>query len=375
MLNKLAELKKDRNNKKKRHFLYEFFNPKGSGKGLSKEEARQPRNFVNFFKFYSRNFNTMFALNVFAFLGNFPILFGLYALTQNLNVNTTAPASSMFGPLYGAMTAGGANPISAALFGVHGAQARISLPTTATYVFFGLTALVFLTFGIVNLATAYVMRNIVKGDPSMLFSDIKYSIKRNWKQGMLLGIIDLLFILVIAYDLFFFYAGSVSAVMGFMLGVMVIVAMIYTMMRYYMYIMLVTFDLSIYKSEKFLHFRNTRIQTEHCCLSRRGSRCAFRLLAAYHRLPGRNNPADAYPRLSRRLHGHLRRIPEGKGGHDRPLLRQRQRRRKEARRRRGRRAGGRADLPRQRLISRIREIHTAALPENGTAAVLQKDVL
>ena len=70
MLNKLAELKKDRNNKKKRHFLYEFFNPKGSGKGLSKEEARQPRNFVNFFKFYSRNFNTMFALNVFAFLGN-----------------------------------------------------------------------------------------------------------------------------------------------------------------------------------------------------------------------------------------------------------------------------------------------------------------
>lgn len=247
MLNKLAELKKDRKNKKKRHFLYEFFNPKGSGKGLSKEEARQPRNFVNFFKFYSRNFNTMFALNVFAFLGNFPILFGLYALTQNLNVNTTAPASSMFGPLYGAMTAGGANPISAALFGVHGAQARISLPTTATYVFFGLTALVFLTFGVVNLATAYVMRNIVKGDPSMLFSDIKYSIKRNWKQGMLLGVIDLLFILVIAYDLFFFYAGSISAVMGFMLGVMVIVAMIYTMMRYYMYIMLVTFDLSIYK--------------------------------------------------------------------------------------------------------------------------------
>lgn len=247
MLNKLAELKKDPKNKNKKHFLYSFFNPKGNVKGLSKEEARQPRNFVNFFKFYSRNFNTMFALNVFAFLGNFPILFGLYALTQNLNVNTTSPASSMFAPLYGAMTAGGANPISAALFGVHGAQAKVSLPTTATYVFFGLTALVFLTFGIVNLATAYVMRNIVKGDPSMFFSDVKYSIKRNWKQGMLLGIIDLLFILVIAYDLFFFYVGSTSTVMGFMLGVMIIVAMIYTMMRYYMYIMLVTFDLSIFK--------------------------------------------------------------------------------------------------------------------------------
>ncbi len=244
----MAELKRDPKNKKKRHILYEIFNPKGNGKGLTKEDVRKPRTLGNFFRFYLANFNVMFALNIFAFLGNFPILFGLYGLTGNLNINTTAPASSLFAPLYGALTAGGtANPASAALFGVHGIQASVSLPTTATYVFFALTLLVFFTFGIVNLATVYVMRNIVKGDPSMFLSDVKYSIKRNWKQGMLLGILDLLFILIILYDLLIFYVGSSTSFYGFLFGVMLIIAMIYTMMRYYMYIMLVTFDLSLYK--------------------------------------------------------------------------------------------------------------------------------
>ncbi len=244
----MAELKRDPKNKKKKHFLYNFFNPRGNGKGITKEEAKKmPRNIPNFFKFYSRYFNTMFALNIFAFLGNFPLLFGLFALTGNLNINSTAPASSLFAPLYGAATAGSGNPISAALFGVHGYQVNISLPTTATYVFFGLTALMFLTFGLVNLSTAYVMRNIVKGDPMTFFGDIKYSIKKNWKQGMILGVLDLLFILIIAYDLVLFFIGSTSTFYAFLLGVMAIIAMIYTMMRYYMYIMLVTFDLSIYK--------------------------------------------------------------------------------------------------------------------------------
>ncbi len=231
----------------KRHLLYEIFNPRGNGKGLTKEEIAQPRTLSRFFRFYSTHFNMMVALNIFAFLGNFPILFGIFALTGNLNVNTTAPASSLFAPLYGVMKLSGQSPVNAALFGIHGIQADVSLPTTATYIFLGLTLLVFFTFGIVNLSSVYVMRNIVKGDPSMMLHDIKYSIKRNWKQGMLLGILDLLIIGVIAYDLLIFYLSSASAFYSFLFGVMFIIAMLYCMMRPYMYIMLVTFDLSLWK--------------------------------------------------------------------------------------------------------------------------------
>ncbi len=245
----MAELKNGE--KKKKHFLYYFFNPKGSGKGITKEEAKKmKKNIPNFFKFFFGNFNTMFALNALAIFGNFPILFGLYALTGSLNVNTFTPASSMFAPFYGAYTAGGTlnNPVSAAFFGVHGVQASASLPTAATYTFFALTLLMFFTFGLVNVATTFVMRNIVKGDPSMFFSDIKYSIKKNFKQGMIMGFIDLLFICVLAYDLLIFYIGANASTVGsFLFGMTAVIAAIYAMMRTYFYIMLVTFDLSIYK--------------------------------------------------------------------------------------------------------------------------------
>ncbi len=225
-----------------------MFNPKGNGKGITKEEAAKPKTVRRFFRYFSSNFNMMFALNIFMFLGNFPILFGLFALTGNMNIHTTSPSSSLFGPIYGAVTAGGMkNPISAALMGVHGVQSDVSMVTPITKVFFALTLLVVFTFGIVNAAVAYVMRNIVKGESITFISDIKYCIKRNWKQALLLGIIDIIMIALIVYDLLFFLIGSAGAVTSFLFGIMVIVAMLYIMMRSYMYVILVTFDLPLRK--------------------------------------------------------------------------------------------------------------------------------
>ena len=225
-----------------------MFNPRGNGKGITKEEAAKPKTIGRFFRYFSTNFNMMFALNIFVFLGNFPILFGLFALTGNLNINTTAPSSSLFAPIYGAITAGDVNnPVSAALMGVHGVQTQVSMMTPITKVFFALTLLVVFTFGIVNACIAYVMRNIVKGDSTTLISDIKYCVKRNWKQALLIGIIDIVMIAVIAYDVMFFFLSGSGIVASFLFGMMLIVAMLYVMMRNYMYILLVTFDLPIRK--------------------------------------------------------------------------------------------------------------------------------
>ena len=169
-------------------------------------------------------------------------------MTGNLNINTTAPASSLFAPIYGAFTAGDVkNPVSAALMGVHGVQAQVSMMTPMTKVFFGLTLLAIFTFGIVNACIAYVMRNIVKGDSTTLISDIKYCVKRNWKQALLLGIVDVIMIAIIAYDVLFFFLSGSGGAASFLFGAMLIVAMLYVMMRSYMYILLVTFDLPIRK--------------------------------------------------------------------------------------------------------------------------------
>ena len=224
-----------------------MFNPKGNGKGLTKEEANKPKTAGRFPRYFFNNFNLMFALNIFFFLGNFPMLFGLFALTGNLDIHTTSPVSSLFSVVYGAVKLDGYNPVSLALLGVHGAQTEVSMPTTATWVFFGLTALMFFTFGIVNVCTAYMMRNLVKGEPVAFIQDIKYCIKRNWKQGLIVGIIDLALLLLIVYDVLFFFAMSANAIGSFLFGMMVIIGFMYMMMRPYIYIMTVTFDLSVFK--------------------------------------------------------------------------------------------------------------------------------
>lgn len=224
-----------------------MFNPKGNGKGITKEEAKKPKTAGRFPRYFFSNFNMMFALNIFFFLGNFPILFGLYALSGNLNVHTTAPSSSLFSALYGAVTINGHNPASLALMGIHGAQTEVSLPTTATWLFFGLTALVVFTFGIVNTATAYIMRNLVKGESITFISDIKYCVKRNFKQAFVIGIFDLALLLLVVYDILFFYTMAANAMGSFLFGMMLVIGMMYMMMRPYMYIMVVTFDLKITK--------------------------------------------------------------------------------------------------------------------------------
>lgn len=244
----MAQLIKDKKNAKKRHLLYNLFNPTGNGKGTDKNEAKKPKNIKYFFVSFYRNFNMMFALNIFAMLGNFPIFFGLYALTGNLNHNVKSPSSCLFAPIYGASKIGGQSPVVSALLGVHGIQSNSSFFTTATKVFFLLTLLVIFTWGIVNVAIAYVMRNLVKGDPTTFLSDVRYSIKRNKGQAVLFGIIDVLLIFVIAYDLLIFYLGSsANTLYSVLFGVMIVIALTYAIMRYYIYVMMVTFDLSIFK--------------------------------------------------------------------------------------------------------------------------------
>ncbi|MBO4413770.1 MAG: DUF624 domain-containing protein [Clostridia bacterium] len=239
-----------KNRKLPKHLLYSIFNPSG-GKGLTKAEAKRPRDLKGFFSFFWNNFNMMFALNIFFVLGNFPILFGALALSGSLDEAVIAPASSLAAPLFGITSISGFSPATLAIYGVHGVGTVSSLPTVATSVFAWMTVLVILTFGLVNTATVYVMRNIVKGDPTSFADDVIHAIKRNFRQAMIFGVIDAVLIAMMAYDLvIFFLGGSVMTAFAVFFGVMVIVALMYSIMRYYIYVQLVTFDLSIWKMFK-----------------------------------------------------------------------------------------------------------------------------
>lgn len=68
------------------------------------------------------------------------------------------------------------------------------------YIFLGIFALL---FGLVATGCAYTVRGYVRGDPVYILSDFKYAVKNNFKQGIILGIIDLVIIFLLVFDILF----------------------------------------------------------------------------------------------------------------------------------------------------------------------------
>lgn len=77
---------------------------------------------------------------------------------------------------------------------------KLAAYPVAFYIFLGVAAL---AFGIVNTGVAYVVRGYVRGDPVYILSDFRYAVKHNFLQGLLLGVIDLVIIFLLVFDLFF----------------------------------------------------------------------------------------------------------------------------------------------------------------------------
>lgn len=230
----------------KRKKKFNLFNLAKDGKGVRKEDVIKDLNFVNFFKLYFRRFGQIFWVNLFMVFGNFPIWFGLLGVSGNVGVESRLHENVLYPILRAAMT-GGTTPVTAALSGVIGQRQVNYILTTPAYVLIGLSALTIFTFGIVNCACAYVLRNMVKADPLFLPQDFFYAIKRNWKQALPMGILDALIIGLLVYDVIFFYYNSTSFLRTAMFFFAVVLALIYYSMRRYIYIMMVTFSLSLPK--------------------------------------------------------------------------------------------------------------------------------
>ncbi len=235
----------ENDNKKKKKFS--LFRYSLDGKGVSKDENEE-RNFTFFFKLLGRKLSSILSVNILLLLGNFPIFFLILGMSSNFNDVSYAPPSQYFGPVYGALKlSGGASAAEAAIRGVHGLQIEISVNTTATNIMFILGALVTLTFGVTVAATTYIMRNLVKGEPVFLLQDFVRTIKNNWKQALPFGIFDVVVSLIIVYDLYFFAANRGTYVANVMFFLALAIGLIYFVMRFYIYTMMVTFRLSIYK--------------------------------------------------------------------------------------------------------------------------------
>jgi uncharacterized membrane protein YesL len=104
------------------------------------------------------------------------------------------------------------------------------------------------TYGWQKVGTTYILRNLVRGDGVFMFSDYFYAIRRNLKQGFVMGLLDTVAIFALVFDFIYFYnSPATSAGNNFMYIMIFALIIIYGIMRFYTYLMLVTFDMKLGK--------------------------------------------------------------------------------------------------------------------------------
>ena len=121
-----------------------------------------------------------------------------------------------------------------------------------------------LTSGLSNCGLTYVTRNATRRRPYFAVTDFFDAIKKNWKQGLLVGIINAILTALIFFDMYFFYFGQGNEIFVTIgLAVALLIHIVFSGMKYYMYMLMITFDFPLKKLYKnafnltFINFGKT----------------------------------------------------------------------------------------------------------------------
>ncbi|MBQ5612727.1 MAG: DUF624 domain-containing protein, partial [Clostridia bacterium] len=199
-----------------------------------------------YFKLLGRRFWKLVGLNLIMLPMVLPLIFIFLLYTgQRMTPTATDP---LFSQLYGAGLQE-TTPIATLLLDLFGAQTDVpAAGNTLSYVLIALCVLFLaVTFGWQNVGATYVLRNMVRGEPVFLFSDYFYAVKRNLRQGFLMGLLDALLLFLVGFDLLYFSGLTGSFWMDVCYWAVLVIGILYFFMRFYIYLMMITFELSIRK--------------------------------------------------------------------------------------------------------------------------------
>lgn len=229
--------------KDKKGFLLFDFNR--DGKGVNEKEDRTP-NLKFFFKQWWRKMSKLLTLNFLMVFQIIPIIVAFFIFFTG--PTTPTQTSPVFAPLYGANIISEGSPVNSLLLAINNQQFQIPVYNTPVmYVIIGLGAFLVLTFGWQNIGATYVLRGLVRGDAVFIVSDFFHGIKKNFKQGFLLGLIDALVIGVLVIDFIFFMSAGQTLFINIMYFIIFGICIIYFFMRFYLYLLAITFELKIKK--------------------------------------------------------------------------------------------------------------------------------
>ena len=230
--------------KEKKSFL-EFLKWKRTRDDVDAVEEVGPMNIKRFFVLLKRKFSQILTLNLLMLFQIIPL--GVAFLVYFWG--PTAPTQSTLNfPVLNGIHIIDAAPAEHIKYVLSSIQFNLPVYTPGilvTLILLGLFLLV--TFGWQNAGCSYVLRGLVNAEPVFIFADFFYAIKRNLKQSFLMGVIDLAAISVLVIDFIFFVNTGGTFWIDFMYFAILAICILYFFMRFYIYLMLVTFNLSIKK--------------------------------------------------------------------------------------------------------------------------------
>ena len=225
--------------------LFRFFDFNRGERPDAIEEDTTPT-IKRYFKLLGRRFWKLVSLNIMMLPMILPILLIFYV---SISADKTPIANhAVFSQLYGANLID-PTPATTVLLDLFGAQKSISVYNdVSTYVIIGICVLFLAaTWGWQNVGSTYILRSMVRGEPVFLFSDYFYAVRRNLKQGFFLGLIDVIAIFLLIFDFTYFMGMPSTFWTDFCYFAIMALIILYFLMRFYIYLMLVTFDMSLRK--------------------------------------------------------------------------------------------------------------------------------
>ena len=220
------------------------------GKGVKKSDVIKNYTFKNFFKLLGRKWSDIVRINLLYIAGNFPLFFFIFAVSGNFSIQMSTPRSEMF-PIYNGMAVAGGGELMLPFYGIHGMMESVpvslEIDNTIVKVLFGISCLFVITFGLVNAVCAYIMRNLIKCEPIFWGSDILTTIKQNWKIALPMGIFDIILLALNAYAIYFYWLFYQTGINHIMFFCSLVTLIFYMFMRFYMYMIAVTFKMNFFK--------------------------------------------------------------------------------------------------------------------------------
>jgi uncharacterized membrane protein YesL len=229
-------------NKKKR---FKLLDPMRDGKGVEKGEDTTPT-LKRFFKLWGRKFWKLVSLNLIMVVQIIPLALIAWLYFAGPKVPTLY--SPLYAPLLGAQTALPTTVGSTLFTGAAGLMHQTPVFNSwAHWVMAALAIFQVITYGWQKTGTTYILRGLVRGDGVFMISDYFYAIRRNLKQGFIMGIIDCAALFALGFDLFYFWNAPTTGGNNVMYLMIFALVFIYGVMRFYTYLMMVTFDMKLGK--------------------------------------------------------------------------------------------------------------------------------